>query len=225
MSADTFTFLIYSGTILGMMLSLPLIFGRRGPSAVLLGVYNLVVTIAFMEPVVRSFPSLIATIGEIFIATSALMLGPCLYLYVRHRINGSQKWDKSNALHFIPAIIMMTLTIAGQFIPDSPGNETVDVLAYAFFVMSLMMYSVEALLMILRKRNKDRVKYPQKIQFVFLLLLVITSLSLFGFSTLYTSMGFVLTQSFIITIQVMLFLIIAGIALLNPELAEKHKWS
>jgi hypothetical protein len=225
MEMETFNFLVCCGGLLGLMLSAPLLIVKKSIATTLLGIYNLVLTVSFIEPVIKMLsPSLVA-IATILIATATFMLGPCLYLYVRHRISNVHQWKNRQLLHFIPATVILLLTTLGTLLSSSGEDGVTEALLYAFFVISLMTYSVESLMLILRNRNKGNVRYPKGIQFAFLLFLVITSIVLFGFSTLYTLLGFTLTHAFVISIQAILMFIIVGISFLNPELSPKHRWN
>jgi hypothetical protein len=122
-------------------------------------------------------------------------------------------------LHLIPAgIIFLLMSYSAIFYPGVE-EDTADLIIYGFFVIYLMTYSVESVMVILRKR-KIPTTYQEKIQWTFLLFLSITSLALFAFSTLYTLMGFGLSYGFIIAIQAILFFIIMAISLLNPEASK-----
>jgi hypothetical protein len=219
MSKQMFDFLVYTGSVLGLLLALPLLFGRKNPPRTILGVYTLLLTISFVEPVTKSADSILSNATGIIIGTASFMLGPALYLYCKARTQNIQKWKPSYLAHFTPSgIIFLLMTYSAIFYPAA-GDGVAEMVIYGFFVIYLITYSVESLMVILRKR-KIPATYPEKIQWIFLLFLSSTSLALFAFSTLYTLLGFGLSYSFVIAVQLVLFFIIMAISLLNPEASK-----
>jgi hypothetical protein len=219
MSKQMFDFLVYTGSILGVLLALPLLFGRKNPPRTILGIYTLLLTVSFIEPVTKSGNSILSSAAGIVIGTASFMLGPVLYLYCKARAHNIQKWKMSYLVHFIPSgIIFLLMTYSTIFYPAAEEGVA-EMVIYGFFVIYLITYSVESLMVILRKR-KTPTTYQEKIQWIFLLFLSSTSLALFAFSTLYTLLGFGLSYTFVIAVQLILFFIIMAISLLNPEASK-----
>jgi hypothetical protein len=217
MSQDVFYLLVCAGGVLGCLFSMILLLRKKNIAGVLLGVYTLLLSISFIEPVTKYLSQEMRSVTAVVIGTASFMLGPSLYLYCKHSVMNIQKWSRVYIFHFLPAGFIFLMMAYPIIVPQTASNDTIDILVYGFFVMYLITYSVESLLMVLRKRKSADVRHREGIQSAFLLFLVIASLILFSFSTLYTLMGFALNNGFIIGIQTMIFLIIMGTALLNPE--------
>jgi hypothetical protein len=215
-----FNILLISGGICGSLLSIPYFIGRIEVSKILLGTYLILLTLSFVEPLKKSMPAGASGIVEVLIGTASFMLGPTLFLYCRYKTQSIKKWNIRDSLHFFPSIIIFGIMVISLLSETPKHMGTFDFFLYGFFVIYLMAYSVESLMFIIRVRRKTSLKkYQQEMTISFLYFLVLASLILFAFSTLFTLLGNAVSKTFVTTIQIFIFCIIMGIALLNPELS------
>lgn len=194
--------------------------GERVP-AKLLGAYTMLIAITSTEPLSTFVQAELKRFLIGIIAICSVMIGPLLFLYCKYRLAG-HGWRVREYWHFTPALFI-ALIYVGSYLSEelSPKSDSEEVVLYLLFVLQLLTYSFASLFIILRKSGTTDLTIHQKLQAAFLKPLVMVSIVLFTYSFLHSLMP-VFKETFVLTIQLMIGVLIVVIALLNAEKLEKH---
>lgn len=224
MSSEIFMLFLAAIGLLGLSVALHLfLFKNKNLSTRLLGGYTLLMTISFLEPLKR-YSNVSIFLFEIIVATGAFMLGPMLYLYCKHRIGNNLRSSGWDLMHFIPAGVIMILTIFSPKPSKPMAEQTDEVVLYMLFALQVVAYTLLSLFFALKQKKRvNSEKMVQKFHITFVLFLVISSLILFLYSFSSTLLGLNHSFSFTLSIQALLTLLIIIIVLLNAETLEKHE--
>lgn len=207
---------------LGLAMAIHLVFFGSGKvSAKLLGVYTFLLTLSSVEPLTIHLAT--PYWAGAMIGTGAFMIGPMLYLYCLYRTAGIKQWKRKNIIHFLPAAVLLFLIIISPRPPvDAPESET-DIILYLLFIMQLFSYTLISLFLILKTKGQNASPSSlEQFHLNFILILVVSSLVLFGHSFISTMLGANNSVNFRISIQAFLTLLILVVVLLNAETLEDH---
>jgi hypothetical protein len=222
MSDFVFTLSTAAIGFLGLAMAIHLLFfGSEKVSAKLLGGYTFLLTLSSLEPLTIHLAA--PYWAETMIGMGAFMIGPTLYLYCHYRISGIKQWKRNNIVHFLPAAILLFLIIISPRPPVDAGESETDIILYLLFVIQLFSYTMISLFLILKtKGQKASPSSLEQFHLSFILILVVSSLVLFGHSFISTMLGANQTVNFRISIQAFLTLLILVVVLLNAETLEDH---
>lgn len=187
----------------------------------LLGAYTLLIAITSTEPLITFVQTGLKPFVNGIIAVCSVMIGPLLFLYCKYRLAG-HGWRVREYWHFTPAVFITMIYVGSSFSEESsPKSDSEDIIFYLLFVLQLLSYSFVSLFIVLRKSPNTDLTMRQKLQAAFLKPLVLVSMILFTYSFLHTLIP-LFRETFVLTIQLMIGILIVVIALLNAEKLEKH---
>jgi hypothetical protein len=176
---------------------------------------------------------LVASLCEIFLPEGSIpgiiigagywLLGPCLYLYVRNRLQTSTP-QKSVILHFIPFIVYVTTVFLSTVFDLKDESGIADVLVYELVFIHILIYLILALILILKTKKLRPIANDQSraMQLASMQVIAILSITLFAISWTSTNIiAFAALQpdkgNYQLMVQAAMTLLIFSIALLNTE--------
>jgi hypothetical protein len=223
MSNQVLIFSIASIGLLGLALSLHLIlYGKNSIPAKMLGFYTFLITVASLEPL-KEYLNKGSYFAEVVVAVGSFMIGPMLFLYCKYRLCNKIQWNKSDTLHFLPAVLLFIPMMAGPA-PTIAEDGTADIVLYLSFICQIFAYTLTSFFFVWKKKSRYiSGSSIQQFHLNFVFGLVISSLILFVYSFGSTLLGFNDSMNFKIFIQVFLSLIIIVIVFLNAEALEDHE--
>lgn len=148
-------FISFLGAVHGSVLG-SLFFRKKwnNTASKLLGIYVSILSLGLFERFAAEYfnESILKNTITGFLASSSLLYGPLLYLFIDYIVNGNPEFKRKHLLHFIP-FIANYITF---FLPVNFGNkdigDLVDLLCYELFIVQILWYSIAAA----RKLKKHR---------------------------------------------------------------------
>lgn len=212
------------GIILGLFFGIFLLQSRRSqPHANLfLAIYLLAFSLRIGKSVFHNYFEIDATLRTVFL-TVLLCVGPSLWLYTKHRLKPHSRKSRSEALHFVPFLLLLSTS---WLIPND-GTSFIFVLFYNGLTAHIFGYCMFALLWFLKQKDPVRSEEEAKTKIwlrYFLLINLVVIILYFLISQLI--IPFYIGISFLFSLVVVFFSIWA---LKNPFLfkipREKYRSS